>query len=281
MQPLSIFDIVNLGGDIVLPGVYLAYKKDGTIYFRSSITHMGKHISLGSYDSEDKANLAYNLAGNVLSNHEKYTIEKYPENCLLSFHKWVVLINYRDNKIYFRNPIYLRKNYFLYYMDQDMVLKFDVDDLFYYSHRKILRRGGYLFVSDYGMHINILSRYGIKNYAIPGVDYIYVNGDDTDYRFSNIEVINPYHGVSRIEKDGETLYEAKILINGNFIIGRYSDEIHAAIAYNKAADILQKSGLKKDFPYNYIEDIDEINYSSIYNRLRISERLLAYANDLP
>ena len=38
----------------MLPGVYQAKKKDNTIYFRSSITYSGKHISLGSFDTEKK-----------------------------------------------------------------------------------------------------------------------------------------------------------------------------------------------------------------------------------
>ena len=36
-------------------GVYTAYKKDGTVYYRSSITHKNKHISLGSFSSENEA----------------------------------------------------------------------------------------------------------------------------------------------------------------------------------------------------------------------------------
>ena len=42
----------------MLPGVYQAVKKDGTIYYRSSITYQGKHISLGSYSTEEEAHRA-------------------------------------------------------------------------------------------------------------------------------------------------------------------------------------------------------------------------------
>ena len=45
-------------------------------------------------------------------------------------------------------------------------LKFDIDDLFYYSSHKILKRQGHLYVNDYGMQITILNRYGIKNYGV-------------------------------------------------------------------------------------------------------------------
>lgn len=43
-------------------GVYTAYKKDGTVYYRSSITHKNKHISLGSFSSENEAAVTYNEA---------------------------------------------------------------------------------------------------------------------------------------------------------------------------------------------------------------------------
>ena len=42
-----------------LPGVYSAQKKDGTIYYRASLTYRNKHISLGSYDTAVIANQAY------------------------------------------------------------------------------------------------------------------------------------------------------------------------------------------------------------------------------
>lgn len=37
----------------MLKGVYLARKKDNSIYYRASITYRRKHISLGSFDTED------------------------------------------------------------------------------------------------------------------------------------------------------------------------------------------------------------------------------------
>ena len=42
---------------IMLPGVYIAYKKNGTAYYRASITYRNKHISLGSFHTEEDANL--------------------------------------------------------------------------------------------------------------------------------------------------------------------------------------------------------------------------------
>ena len=38
----------------MLPGVYKAARKDGTLYYRCSITYQNKHISLGSFEKEEK-----------------------------------------------------------------------------------------------------------------------------------------------------------------------------------------------------------------------------------
>ncbi|MDD3172392.1 MAG: hypothetical protein PHF63_01775 [Herbinix sp.] len=261
----------------MLPGVYSAVKKNGDKYYRASITYNGKHISLGSFDTENDANQAYLLSAEVLTKQSVWTIEKYPISCVLSFHKWVVLINLRDNHIYFKNPIYLKKRYFHYYIDRETCLKFDADDLFYYAHHKIMKRGSHLFVSDYGMQVNVLSRYGIKNYAVCGRDYIFSNGDDKDFSYHNIDIINNFHGVTKVLSNGYTRYLAKIHINGDYLIGRYTSEIEAAIAYNKAVLILKNSGLIKNYPQNFIDGMNEITYASIYQKLRISKKLLAYA----
>ncbi|TAH65776.1 MAG: hypothetical protein EWM47_10840 [Anaerolineaceae bacterium] len=257
----------------MLPGVYKSSKKCGEPYYRASITYLGKHISLGSYSTELKAHKAYKMADRILYNSSKYTVNNYPSSCLLTFHKWVVLINVRDNKIYIKNPIYIKKRFFLYYIDRSIVLKFDVEDLFYFARHKILKRGGHLFTSEYGMQINLMSRYGIKNYAIPGRDFNFVNGDDRDFRYSNIEIINRYNGVTRCFKKGLPIYQAKIHINGDYIIGRYTTEEEAAIAYNKAANLLNDKGLNKNYSQNYIDGMDEIAYASMYQRIRISKKL--------
>lgn len=255
----------------MLPGVYLAEKKDKTVYYRASITFMNKHISLGSFDTEKEASKAYEQAQKCL--YGKATISGYKDRMTLSFDKWVTLINYRDNNMYIKTPIYLQKNYFEYYLEKDIILKFDVDDLFYYSNHKIMQRDGYLFVADYGMQVNILSRYGIKNHAVEGRDFEFANGDSSDYRYGNVRVINKYHGVSQVEKDGRVFYKAKIHINGDFVIGKYQTEVEAAIAYNKARDILLKAGFKKNFPENYIEDISAIEYAKVYSKVAVSAKI--------
>lgn len=256
-----------------LPGVYTVVRKNGSIHYRSSITISQKHISLGTYPLEAEANTAYQEASNLL-NYSNFNILDYREQCrVLSFSKWISLVNYIETGYYIKNPILLKDTYFLYYLDQETAFKFDVDDLFYYSHHKIMRRGGHLFVSDFGMQVNILSRYGIKNFAVCGRDYIFVNGDSMDFRYKNIQVINKYYGVQRIVQNGRYRYTATIHINGNYQIGIYETETEAAVAYNKAVNAMKQKGIKKNFLTNYIIEIDEIAYSSLYNKIKISKKL--------
>ncbi|MDE7157639.1 MAG: hypothetical protein K2O02_06775, partial [Lachnospiraceae bacterium] len=150
---------------------------------------------------------------------------------------------------------------------------FDVDDLFFYSKHKIMKRNGHMFVADYGMQINILSRYGIKNYAVPGRDYKFINGDNTDFRYKNIQIINRFNGVSKSEKNGRIVYTSKIHINGDYIIGRYSDEYDAAIAYNKAGDLLVKKGILSGYQKNYLENLSSIEYAARYTGIKISDKI--------
>lgn len=232
----------------MLPGVYLAYQKNGDTYYRSSITYKNKHISLGSFSREDDANTAYTEAGKILTDSELTIDTIFAYHTILKFDKVISLLNFRDNGIYFKNPIYLRNNYFVYYISKSDELKFDIDDLFYYSSHKIMRRGSHLFVNDYGMQVNILSRYGIKNYGIAGKDYYFANDDATDFRYSNIIIINKYHGVTQYLKNEIPRYKVKIHINGNYTIGTYRSEEKAAIAYNKAVDLVKAMGLTRTFP---------------------------------
>ncbi len=260
----------------ILPGVYQATKKDGSIYYRTSFTYKNKHISLGSYLTPEESHAAY-LEAVAITKDSSITLDSYiQQEHILSFDKWVVLINFRDNGLYFKNPIYLKDRYFLYYLSHTEVLKFDVDDLFYYSNHKIMKRGNHLFVADYGMQVSILSRYGIHSFSVAGRDYQFANGDSTDYRYGNIEIINRYMGVRRELINGLYQYITKIHIKGDFIVGRYPTEIEAAVAYNKAVNFLKEHGMKKNFVTNYIEELDEIAYAAMYNRVRISKNLRSF-----
>lgn len=259
-----------------LPGSFQATKKDGTIYYRSSITYKNKHISLGSYSTDEEASFAYKEASLLLSDIDISLEDFHKTNPHLSFEKWVILINFRDNGIYFSTPIYVRPKFFYYYLTSKIRLTFDIDDLFFYSSHKISRRGGHLFVADYGMQISIHSRYGIKSYAVLDKDYRFINGDIYDYRYENIEILNSYHGVSLSDSTSKKKFCAKIHLHGNYTIGYYDSAIEAAIAYNKSIDIVKRNGCHKNFVPNDIIEISPSVYANIYSKLKVSDKISEY-----
>lgn len=263
-------------------GVYTTTKKDGSTYYRVSITYRNKHISLGSFSDHTAAANTYQTAKDILENPQKYYF--FAESGMESFHscpvnfpldKYIVLLNFRENNIYIKTPIFLCKNYFLYILSADTILTFNIDDLFYYSNHRIIPRGGYYYVNDYGMQTSILTRYGIRNHAVKGKDYIFRNGNEHDYRYENVLVVNRYNGVSQIEKNGRVMYRSRIHINGDFIIGTYASEAEAAVAYNKATDIISPiNGVT--YTRNYIEELSAIEYAALYNRVRISKKIINF-----
>ncbi len=263
----------------MLPGIYPHKKKDGTIIYRAGIHYKNKHISLGSYDTPQAANTAYLEAGNILKT-PGFSLEKSLYTPMsLAFEKVIVLLNFRDNGMYIKTPIYLHQNYFSYYLNPEEELKFDIDDLFFYSQHKIMKRGGHLFVSEYGMQTSIHSRYGIRNHAVVGKDFVFVNGDSRDFRYSNIEVINPYYGVTMEMNNGAVSYKVRIHINGNYLIGTYSSATKAAIAYNKAVDLAKAHGIQKNFPANFVEELSAKEYADLYTGLKISPNYLKFLED--
>lgn len=251
-------------------GVFQAKKKDGSIYYRSSVTYRQKHISLGSFADENSANAAYREARRLLDCPEILFSPDYQPD-VLSFEKYVMLMNFRDNHYYFTNPIYAYPRYFLYFLSREIIFKFDTDDLFYYASHKIMKRGGHYFVADYGMQVSIAGRYGIRPYAVLGKDYRFENNDPFDFRYENIIIINRYHGVRSVQKAGRTMYKAVIHIRSSYVVGTYPTETEAAIAYNKAADILTQNGFRRNFMQNYMEGMSPSIYASIYSRLPVSD----------
>lgn len=264
---------------MAMAGVYKATKKDSTEYYRASFTYKNKHISLGSFDTMEEASAAYEEALQVSqSNCEIHDYSTYCKH--LAFNKFVVIVNYRDKNIYIKTPIYLMNRYFIYYLSEDDTLTFDVDDLFYYSNHTIMRRQGHLFVADYGMQVNILSRYGIKNYAVCGKDYEFINGVQSDFRYGNIRIINKYTGVEHFVSEGRDKYRCKIHINGNYILGTYSSEEEAAVAYNKAISMLREKGVETAYAENYIEDISAIEYAKLFTTVKIAKAFKRYVDSL-
>lgn len=267
------------------PGVYITQKKDGTTYYRSSLTYKNKHISLGSFPTEELAHTAYLEASTLVDLSRigsSYVLEEiFSTLQVLGFEKAVSILNFRDNGLYIGNPIYLHKNYFSYYLSENEELKFDIDDLFYYSSHKILRRQGHLYVNDYGMQVTLLSRYGIKNYAVQDRDYHFANGDTYDMRYSNIILDNRYIGVcAYTTKTHQIRYRVKLHINGNYTIGTYLSEVHAAIAYNKAVDLAKAFGISKNFATNYVEELSAKDYAEIYTKLKVSAKYMNYLKSL-
>ena len=255
-------------GDM-LPGVYPAKKKDGTPYFRASIHYHGTHVSLGSFTTPGEANAAYREADR-LYHDQKINISNFQEHTkILKQDKIVTILNHRDHNIYIKTPIYLRSSFFSYFLDEATELKFDNDDLFYYSSHRILKRQGHLYVNDYGMQYSILSRFGIKGFAVAGKDYQFANGDETDYRYANIIVINKYHGVTRIESHGTWRHEARIHLNGEFLIGRFRTDAMAAVAYNKAVDYAKDRAYPKNFIQNYVIEYTPKEYAEVYTEINL------------
>ncbi|MCR4625762.1 MAG: hypothetical protein K5795_07350 [Lachnospiraceae bacterium] len=241
-------------------GVYPAKKKDGTKYYRASVTVKGKHISLGSFQTEKAAGAAYALAGEIINGPKEYMPEDYDRAVIskrkrktinsadndqngkvLGFDKWIVLLNLRKTGMYFKNPIFLYGKYFVYFLDKNTELKFDADELFFYGSHRIQKRGGRLFYSDYGMQCGLLGRYGVRSFSVKDRDYGFKNGDETDFRYGNLVVYNKYYGVFAVETGGRKKYEVRIHLVGDIKVGTYQDETEAAIAYNKAADSLEEA----------------------------------------
>ena len=259
----------------MLTGVYTARKKNGEQYFRSNITYKGKHISLGSYTSEKAAHAAYLCAGKII-NSPDITLEQISDSTFnaLPFDKRVVLLNFRINNIYIKNPIYLRKNFFSYFLSPFEEYKFDIDDLFYYSSHRIIKRGGYLYVNDYGMQYNILYRYGIHSHSVPDRDYQFVNGDFRDFRYSNIKVLNPYHGVF-FRDENTPVYDVKINVIGEVSLEKSGT---GTLTISKAGDILKKNGVDKSYPVNFISELSPSEYAKRYHDLRLSKSFLDYCS---
>ena len=261
-------------------GVYPATHKDGSLYFRTKISYRGKHVSLGSFDTEDEARGAYAEAALLYQTPEIGILNFQPEIHHLSVDKAITILNHRDHGMYFKTPIYLRTGYFSYFLSGVGELKFDNDDLFYYSSHRILVHNGHLYVNDYGMQYGILSRYGIKNFAVAGKDYTFANGDTLDFRYANIIVINKYHGVHRVLYHDLVRHETKIHINGDYLIGRFATDALAAVAYNKAADAAIDAGVKKNFIQNYVVEYTAADYAAAYDKIRLPEKYLRYLENL-
>ena len=88
------------------PGVYQATRKNGEIYYRGNVTYNGRHISIGSFDTEAECNSAYREAWQILKD-EGITLLTYQNHIkYLPFEKCITLINFRDNKMYIKIAVH-------------------------------------------------------------------------------------------------------------------------------------------------------------------------------
>ena len=93
---------------------------------------------------------------------------------------------------------------------------------------------------------------------------------------SDMKMCVEYKRVSQtVKTDGP--FQSRIHINGDFIIGTYGTEYEAAIAYNKAADMLEPV-----FPVSYTRNyIEDISHTHVHMRIgKISKRVIEYVKRL-
>jgi ATP-dependent Clp protease adapter protein ClpS len=270
-------------------GAYLWKDKSGKIWYRSKISHKGVSVSLGSFKSKSEAGAAFEEAARLydsdisidrvlLSDGQRkaHRDENGFRDCFLSGSKVVSIINHRDHNIYIKTPIYIRSTYFSYYLGDGTELKFDMDELFFYSSHRILKRGGSLYINDFGMQVRLLDRYGIHSFSVAGRDYEFQDGDPCNLRSANILVINPYFGVQKKKAGSIYYYECSIHLNGDYLIGRFKDEVTAATAYNKAVDYARDHGMKKQFTENYIEGLSPRRYADIYTSVELPQNFISF-----
>ncbi|MFR1029217.1 MAG: hypothetical protein ACLSD6_08545 [Clostridium sp.] len=90
------------------------------------------------------------------------------------------------------------------------------------------------------MQVNILSRYGIKNYSRSRTGLSFANGNTRDFRYENLVIINRYHGVCQKTKQGQIYYETKIHWNGDLLVGRYENEMKLPLPITKQLPLFKK-----------------------------------------
>lgn len=259
-------------------GIYKTKRRDGSPSYRVSFYHEKKHISIGSYRSLSEAEASLDEALRFYDD-PSVTIWNFASRLHhISADKAVSIINHRDRGVYFKTPIYLMNGYFLYFLQGSGIYKFDNDDLFYYSTHRILVHDGHLYVNDYGSQYSLFQRYGIRSYAVAGTDYDFANGDPYDLRYENIIVKNPYTGVRAVEGLRLAGFEARIHIRGYYSLGTFKTPEEAALAYNKAVDLLWSHGFQKNYTKNYITEFSSEQYQTMYNKITLPDNFMRFLN---
>ena len=248
---------------------------NGNTKYKVYFVYESNKIYLGIYPSMETAQKALEEAQMIME------APKGPPDFnffTLSYQKIVSLCNFRDHRKYIKNPIYLYATYFHYYLSKECILVFDSKDLLYFSTYKIYKRGHYLYTQDSVSQQNILSRFHIPSYSVIGKDYYFKNGNPFDFRRENLISINHYKGVKQKVKQDQLVYVASIYIDTTLVIGYYASEIEAAIAYNKAIDLLRQQNSPHHYTYNTIPYLTDTEYQVLYEKISVSPRLLHLAH---
>lgn len=259
-----------------MPYIYAVSNKTPPQYRLYYPYHKHK-IYIGLYDLEETALAALSLIESIMAQDAvPFSLQnpKSPNESLLPSKKYISLLNLRDNGILIHNPIYIYKDYFKYYLSQSTVLTFDMRDLLFFSTNKIYQRGNYFYTKNTFMQTNLLSRYGIAPHSKLGVHYHFKNNNPYDLRRENLEITSHYKGVITTTRQGNTIYITKIFNQKTIVVGHYKTENDAAIAYNKACDILQGTGVMREYARNELPFLTHTEYLEIYNSILISPRLL-------
>lgn len=244
--------------------------KNSITRYKVYFVYNSKKIYLGLFDTPLAANNALLEAQAIMDN--PVDIAQY--TCTyIDYKKFISLCNFRNHHVYIKNPICIYDSYFCYYLSKEIVFTFDIKDLLFFSTYKICKRGHYVYTQDSVTQQSILSRFGIHPHSVCGVDYKFRNGNLYDFRRENLEIVNAYKGVTHKIKNDESIYITKIFINQNVVIGHYLSQLEAAIAYNKAIDILFENGNGRDYIKNTIPYLTRSEYNQIYDKLDISPRI--------
>ncbi|MGL4738283.1 MAG: hypothetical protein ACRCW2_12610 [Cellulosilyticaceae bacterium] len=252
-----------------MPYIYPITKHNRTQYTVYYL-YKSKKIYIGIFVSELQAQKAYDYCHHILDH--TLTLEDFIPG-IIDFKKWISLINLRDHGVWINQPIYLYETFFKYFLEEKIVLTFDLKDLFFFSTSKISKRGNYLFTTNRHSQSSILTRFGLPPKSTYGKDYEFANGDRYDFRRTNLIIHTHYQGVSCKRSTNKCLYTTRIYHHKPIVVGHYESEVTAAIAYNKAIDTLMTMGVSREYTPNTIPYLTHSEYQAIYEGIRLTPRL--------
>ena len=85
--------------------------------------------------------------------------------------------------------------------------------------------------------------------------------------------MNTYHGVFLTRRNDKAIYRARIHVRSYYLIGYYDSAVEAAVAYNKAVDIVKERYPEKNYELNYIAELKASEYAALYKQVKISDKI--------